>query len=284
MYYGIVVISVLMFGVQFYFNDKYQKECGTGASSVFVSAFIGSVAGVLCLAIINGFDFSFTPFALVWSFITAINSVLCSICSLKALEKVNLSVYSLFTMLGGMILPFIAGIAFYNESMTVAKAICVAFVTVALLITVRWKKKTGGELYYAGVFILNGMSGVLSKIYDGATLPKVSSGGYSLWVAVMSAAISLVALIIIGKRVKTPSFRAILFSAGGGILNRVANFLLLISLAVLPASVQYPFVTGGVIIVSTAIAALTKQKPDKKEILGVCLSFIGILSLVLIPI
>ena len=284
MYYGIVIISVLMFGIQFYFNDNYQKESGTGASSVFLSTFVGAVVGVLFLAVINRFDFSLTPFALAWSFITAINSVLCSICSLKALEKVNLSVYSLFTMLGGMMLPFIAGLAFYNESMTVAKAICVAFVTAALLITINWKKKTGGELYYFGIFILNGMSGVLSKIYESAELSKVSSGGYSLWVSVMSAAISLVALIIIGKRVKVPSFRAILFSAGGGILNRIANLLLLISLAVLPASVQYPFVTGGVIIVSTAIAALTKRKPAKKEIWAVCLSFIGVLALVLIPI
>lgn len=284
MYYGIVIISVLMFGTRFYFNDNYQKENGTGASSVFVSTFVGAVVGVLFLAVINRFDFSLTPFALTWSFITAINSVLCSICSLKALEKVNLSVYSLFTMLGGMMLPFVAGIAFYSESITVAKAICVAFVTAALLITINWKKKTGGELYYFGIFILNGMSGVLSKIYESAEFSKVSSGGYLLWVSVMSAAIGLIALIIIGKRVKTPSFRAILFSAGGGILNQVANLLLLISLAVLPASVQYPFVTGGVIIVSTAIAALTKQKPAKKEIWAVCLSFIGILALVFIPI
>ena len=101
MYYGIVIISVLMFGTQFYFNDNYQKENGTGASSVFVNTFVGAVVGVLFLAVINRFDFSLTPFALAWSFITAINSVLCSICSLKALEKVNLSVYSLFTMLGG---------------------------------------------------------------------------------------------------------------------------------------------------------------------------------------
>lgn len=54
------------------------------------------------------------------------------ICSLKAPEKVNLSIYSFFTMLGGMMLPFFAGIAFYNESMTVAKAICVAFLRLCL--------------------------------------------------------------------------------------------------------------------------------------------------------
>ena len=41
---------------------------------------------------------------------------------------------------------------------------------------------------------------------------------------------------------------------------------------------------GGVIIVSAAIAALTKRKPAKKEIWAVCLSFIGILALVFIPI
>ena len=284
MYYGIVIVSVLMFGIQFYFNDQYQKESGTGASSVFISSFVGSVVGALCLAVINGFDFSFTPFVLIWSLITAINSVLLTVCSLKALERVNLSVYSLFTMLGGMMLPFIVGLAFYNESMTVAKAVCVALVTAALFITVSRKKKTGGELYYVGVFILNGMSGVLSKIYEDATLPKVSSGGYSLWISIMSSAISLVALFAIGRKLKIPSLRALLFTAGGGLLNRVANLLLLIALAVLPASVQYPFVTGGVIIVSTVLAALTNKKPTKKEILAVCLSFIGIIALGLIPI
>ena len=187
-------------------------------------------------------------------------------------------------MLGGMMLPFVVGIVFYSEPVTVANAVCVIFVITALLITVSWKKKTGGELYYVGVFVLNGMSGVLSKIYEDATYPKVSSAGYSLWMAVMSVLITGVALICIHKKVKMPSIKAIAYSAGGGALNRVANFLLLIALSVLPASVQYPFVTGGVIIVSTVIAALTKQKPSRKEIFAVCLSFVGILALVLIKI
>ena len=284
MYYGIVMLSVLMFGIQFYLNDKYQKQNGTGASSVFTFSFISAVVGVIALAIINKFDFSFTAFTLVWAFITALNSILCSICSLKALEKVNLSVYSLFSMLGGMLLPFVVGLIFYNEPMTLAKAVCVVLVIAALLITVNWKKKNGGEIYYIGVFILNGMSGVLSKIYGDATYSKVSSGGYSLWIAIMSVFISAIVLVAIRKKLRRPNLKAILLSAGGGALNRVANFLLLIALAVLPASVQYPFVTGGVIIVSTVISALTKQKPTKKEIIAVGLSFIGVLALVLIPI
>ncbi len=284
MYYGIVIISVLMFGSQFYLNDRYQKENGTGANSVFIFSFIGAAVGVIALSLINLFDFSFTRFTLIWAFVSALNAVLCSICSLKALQKVNLSVYSLFSMLGGMLLPFVAGVAFYNESITIAKIVCVIFVLCALLITVSWKEKTGGEIYYVGVFILNGMSGVLSKVYEDAAYPKVSSAGYSLWMAIMSLFITGIALLAIRKRLKAPNLKAILYSAGGGALNRIANFLLLIALAVLPASVQYPFVTGGVIIVSSLIAALTGQKPTKKEIFAVCLSFIGIVLLVLIPI
>ena len=121
-------------------------------------------------------------------------------------------------------------------------------------------------------------------MYEDATCPKVSSAGYSLWMAVMSLLITGLALLAVRKRLKAPNLKAVLYSVGGGALSRIANFLLLIALAVLPASVQYPFVTGGVIIVSTLIAALTSQKPSKKEIFAVCLSFIGIILLVLIPI
>jgi multidrug transporter EmrE-like cation transporter len=74
--------------------------------------------------------------------------------------------------------------------------------------------------------------------------------------------------------------KAYIYTTGYGIINKIANYLLLIALAVLPASVQYPFVTGGVMIVSTIISVLTKQKPSKKELISVLLSFIGILALV----
>ena len=69
---------------------------------------------------------------------------------------------------------------------------------------------------------------------------------------------------------------------GYGILNKIGNFLLLIALAHLPASVQYPMVTGGVMICSTVICFFTRQKPGKREIASLALSFIGILALVLL--
>lgn len=50
------------------------------------------------------------------------------------------------------------------------------------------------------------------------------------------------------------------------------------------ASVQYPMVTGGTIIVSTLICCFGKNKPTKREILAVAVAFIGLLLLFVIPI
>lgn len=287
--YLLLTLSVTMFGVQFYMNSKYQREAGTGAPSVFTFNLISSFVGVVCLCIINGFDFSITLFSFAIAMLAAFNSVACNICTLKSLQKVNLSLYSLFSMLGGMLLPFIVGMIFYKEPLTLAKGLCIAVIFAALLITVDLKKKaSGGEIFYIGVFFFNGMSGVFSKIHTDAInkgeIATASSASYSLWISVISVGISLVALFCLRKKLKKPSLRAVLFGAGGGALNRIANFILLIALAALPATVQYPFVTGGVIIVSTAISALTKQKPSVRELCAVALSFVGILLLVIIPI
>ena len=96
-------------------------------------------------------------------------------------------------------------------------------------------------------------------------------------------AISIVALFFMRKGLKMPNLKAVACSAGYGVFNRIGNYLLLIALAVLPASVQYPFITGGVMIVSAIIRISIGQKPSKKELFSVLLAFLGILMLVIIP-
>ena len=295
MYYGVVTVAVIMFGAQFLFNSKYERECGNGIGATFLFSFIGGGIGVISLMIINGISISATPFTLIIASLSALNSILYTFCSLKAFERINLSLYSLFAMLGGMMLPFIQGIVFYDEPITIAKAVCVIFVIAALsLCTVKSDRK-GGTIYYIGVFVLNGMSGVMAKIFQSSHLPKTSNAMYSVWGALIHVMISgsvLLIMLIASKAskkdknkviLKKPSGKAVLFASSCGILNNLANFLLLIALAVLPSSVQYPFVTGGVMIVSTVFSFFTGSRPSKKEILSVCLSFIGIMALVLIP-
>ena len=283
MYYGILTASVILFGIQFLLNERYQKESGSGIAATFLFSLINGLAGIVCLFVINGPHLDCTPFTLLIATLAAVSGILYTFCSLKAFERVNLSLYSLFAMLGGMMLPFLVGIFFYSEPFTLGKAICIVLIVAALLLTVDRNSGKKGWLFCIGVFILNGLSGVLSKIYQDAPYPKASAAGYSIWVAIVAVVISAAVLVVIRRQLRRPTLRATVYAVGCGALNKVANYMLLVALAVLPASLQYPFVTGGVMVVTTLLAFFTARKPSRREILSVVLSFLGILVLVLVP-
>ena len=283
MYYAMVMAAVVMFGLQFFCNQQYERECKSGLSASMMFIFGGAVAGLVVLLAVNGFKWEFTPFTVLMASLAALDGMAFSFCSLKALGKINLSLYSLFSMLGGMVLPFCLGVFFFDEQFTLGKAICLVAVIAALLMSVEKGTAKGGTVYYIGVFVFNGLSGVISKFFQASELPKTSEAAYSVWTAVMTALISGLILIFVWK--KSPlklNAKALVSMAGNGILNRVANFLLLLSLAYLPASVQYPMITGGVMIVSTLLGYFSPNKPKAREWIALALSFAGIMALVLL--
>ena len=103
MYYGLIILSVIMFGLGFVANDSYQKREGDNIIAALRFSLISSVAGALILFCTNGFVFECTPFTLVMGIINAVSSILLTYCGFKALGRINLSLYSLFMMLGGII-------------------------------------------------------------------------------------------------------------------------------------------------------------------------------------
>lgn len=285
-YYFLIMLSVMMFGVNFALNDVYRRARGSTVKASLEFTLFGSLVGIAVLFIINGISFSVTPFALLMSLIAALNGFAFTLCGFKALGSINLSLYSLFSMLGGMLLPFLQGIIFYNEEITLAKALCFIFIVVALLVTVEKGEKKNGAIYYVGIFVLNGMSGVITKLYNTAPYDKISSAGYSILQASWSVIISLALILIFFRNKneeKSISKKSIGIAALGGSINRVANFILVFSLNFVENSVQYPMVTGGVIIVSTLICYLGKNKPKKKELLAVMLAFVGLMIMFLLP-
>ena len=296
-YYGLIILSVVMFGGGFAIQDLYRKKRGSGLMISMESACIGAVAGLIALLALNGFSFEFTPFTLVMALWAALNGIAFTFCTFKALDYINLSLFSLFAMLGGMILPFFQGILFYEEGFTLAKIVCVCFVCAALLCTIEKGAKKSGTIFYVGVFVLNGMSGVISKIFTASEFSKTSAAGYSVWIAVVTVILSGAAWLIMAKQEKRrPSqedsikvekknlLQSYALGAIYGAVNRVANFILVFALVFVDTSVQYPMVTGGTIIVSTVISCFGDRKPNKKEIISVILAFVGMCALFFIPV
>lgn len=282
MYYGMVSAAVIMFGLQFFFNQKYEAECGNGKKASMMFILLSNVVGLFILLAVNGFRMEYTHFTFIFALVAAINMLLYNICSMKALGKINLSLYSLFSMLGGMVLPFCAGVFFFDEKFTLGKVICLITVIAALLLNVKKGEKQNGTIYYIGIFVFNGMSGVISKFFQALPYEKTSEAAYSVWSALLTVVFASVALIFMNKDKTKISLKSVCWSSGYGVLNKIGNLLLLVALAQLPASVQYPMVTGGVMIVSTLLSYFTPKKPGVREILSVILSFAGIMALILL--
>lgn len=288
MYYFLILFAVLLFGLNFAAYDGYRKICGSGIVVSLRSTLIGGVAGLLVLFIYSGFVFEYTPFSLLMALLAAVAGIGFTFFSFKALEKVNLSLYSVFSMLGGMVLPFLQGVLFYNEAITLSKMLCFLLVAASLFLTVACGCGRKGAIYYAGVFILNGASGVLSKIFISAPYEKVSAVGYSILLAILLILVSLFALLVLrlfGVRAdKRETFTSFGLCSLSGALNKVANFILVVALLHVDASVQYPMVTGGVMIVSTLLCFFGKRKPTLRELLSVLFAFLGTLCLFVVPI
>lgn len=286
-YYLLLALGSLCFSIQFAFSRYYQRTCGTSLYATFLHTTGYNLVGFALLFCINGFRIDFTWFTFLFGVLTGLDAVCYLFCSLRALSKINLSVYSLFGAIGNLVLPSLVGLLFFREELTLGKILCFLLVTAALLLHVKLDDKNSGKIYYVGVFFFSGMSGVFSKLHNSLPGERAGSASLAMMNAAVAAAVSLVALLVVAARQKPEEKaqrpRLTLKSAGAiaayGALNKFGVYLLLVALSVLPATSQYPFVTGGNLIFSTLICCFTKDKPGPRELIALLLSFLAIAAL-----
>ena len=228
------------------------------------------------MLLLSKFRIEFTWFSFGISAIYALCYILMIYFSLKAFSVANLSVYSVFTMLGGMLLPFIVGVAFYNEGLSISKVVCCLLVVAAVLMNIRkGESSKKAFLYYMLVFVLNGSVGVISKIHEASTLAHTGPESFMLYSGIWTIVICGIWLLKAGYKIPLYKDVKLLYSAGDGFFNGIGDLFLLISIAHLPASVQYPMVTGGVMVFSTLISVLRNEKLKIIEYLAAGVAFIA---------
>lgn len=272
--YALLCASTVMFSFMFLFSQLYEKHNGSGLFQALSFNFYGKFAVIFIMLCVMKFSVSFSWFSLLITSLSAIDGILMTFFTMKAFSVTNLSVFSVFSMLGGMILPFLLGVAVYDENMTVSKALCCVLIVISVILTAEKGQASKKSLiYYAAVFILNGMSGVLSKIHQSSAYPHVDSPSYMFWSSVVGAVMCLLISLIAFR--KFPEFHKVDFVpvAGNGILGGVANLFLLISLNHVPASVQYPIITGGVMALSTFISVAGHEKVSTRSKVAAGLAF-----------
>ncbi|MBQ4580690.1 MAG: hypothetical protein IJA83_08510 [Clostridia bacterium] len=273
------------------FNDVYQR--GEGANVVTAMLFSGltGIAGIIMLVLTNGDAFQYSLFSMLLAFLSAAKNVLSAYLSIMVLSRANLSVYSLYSMLGGMLLPFGYAILFCGEPLTWQKCVCTVLVMGALLLGLRGKdsapeekRQQGSPLpWYLGVFVMNGLSGVFSTIHQRAGEIAVSASAYSLMERVWGLLIVVVVLLVCRSRGQAirlqKPLRSIGSTVGFGVITTLANLILLIALLHVDASIQYPIVTGGVIVLSLMWDWILGKKPNRYAVGAAAVSFAGLLFL-----
>jgi drug/metabolite transporter (DMT)-like permease len=276
MYYSLVLFSAVLFAVQFICQEKYEKRCGTGLGAALTFSVYRGLAIVILMAVLSKCRLQITSFSLILSGGYALCYILMAYFSLKAFAVANLSVYSVFTMLGGMLLPFVAGVGFYNEEINAFKIICCLLIVVAVLLNIqKGQSNKKAFLYYMLVFVLNGMVGVIAKVHEESVFPHTDSLSFMFWSGVLMVAISGAWLLLSHNKMLRLKGAEIAYSGCYGFLGGLGDLFLLIAVAHIPASVQFPLVTGGVMLFSTLVCVIRREKLRMIEYFAAGIAFVS---------
>lgn len=285
-----IICSTVMFSVQFLFQKMFQKQESSAPEISLTYSLANSVFAIILLVLKGGTSFEFSALSFLIAFLTGCRGVAMTYMSIKVMERANLSVFSLFSMLGGMLLPFVYSVILGGEMLTWQKVVCVLFLVFALYWEMRGQRKEliGQEqknkfafLWYMGVFILNGMASVFAKIHQSApSRLTVSASAYTLLEKLTAFTLCAVLLLLFIRKGHKPKLtrpvKSLSFVASASVLNTVANLILLTALLHVDASIQYPIVTGGVIIFSLLLELLTGSKPKRYTVVAAIVSFVGL--------
>lgn len=307
MYYAMLIGASFLFGSQFMVTKAFEKNYGkTVRASLSFSLLYSLFAGVIFFIIklvSSGTIFNLNPFSLCMAFGLSLVNILSSAIGIKTLALGDIAVYSLFLMLGGMIVPFFAGIVFLKESVSVCNLIGVAIMIIALCLPVFFgkKNKNAGEAQTDGdtkkktsvffyvlcvfLFILNGLSSTLSKfnsVREGAALgAEFTFYTYGIQFVISLAAFALTTAL--GKSDKTQNeekqpvilFRPVAIGCGAafGAVNGTAFLMSSVAAEHVVAVAQYPLITGATILFSSLLAFLFyREKPTALQLVQIVIS------------
>lgn len=279
--YLLLILAAFLFAVQFLFNQQYRRLKGEGLDATMTFSLYTSAISFVILFALGRFQLHITWFSLLIAVLYAAVCLLSSYAGLKAFGTANLSVYSIFMMLGGMLLPFAYGILFANEALSFAKALSILLICAA--VGCSFEKGAEGKnayRFYAAIFILNGLVGVLSKIHLSVAALAVDSYSFMATIQLALLAMCLLYCLMTRQGIPKPSGKLYLCLSGYAVCNGIGNLFCQITLTSLPASVQYPIITGGVMVFSTLISLARREPIGGKTYLSAalaCLSTILIL-------
>ena len=290
--YIIIFLSVICFAAQFAFTKLFEQSVKQSMVTTFVMLIVTGLSGAVIFLAAGGFQVRFSWVSTVWAVIMACIMIPYYMLGIKVLSIGSVAVYSMFMMLGGMLVPFFYGILFLQETVSVGKLLGTAFLTGFMILQAVGEKQPQAEMAHKKrkwlfvilcllIFFINGLTGVVTKAHamsEGAVDETSFVAIYCAMTAILGGAFLAGSLLknkadVCAQMKSTWKKKPLVNMVLLGTAAYTGNFLQLLAADKVPASVQFPLVSGGVIVLSAVVSVLFKERLTKREWISVAGAF-----------
>lgn len=281
MSYFLITLSAVCVAAQFTFNKLYQKSIVKSTKELLLFPLITAAIATLLFLCLNGFSIAYSSFSVILAAAETLILFLSMLCGIFVVKWGRVSVYTVFMMLGGMFLPYLYGVIFLDEAIGAFEIAGMVILIAGLFLSVIPDKKEKAEkpkrrfyIFCFAVFCLNGGVSIVSKVHQIGE-EAVPTQDFMILLYSFQFVLALLCFFVylayFRKKSDEPeaneergsvvaSKKIILLALGIGLgyaLFSGAGYLLQLNAAkTLPATMLYPFITGGSILFSTLAARI----------------------------
>ncbi len=307
-----LLFACLFFSVQSVFQKFFQKNTKRGFRITIWNQFVMYVCMTLWLSVTSGFLREFSSTSLIYAILYTAVGLAASVSALFAMGYGKISVVSMFSLLGGMVLPFFYGLIILGEKITIWKIFGILVLICAMLPPVLTSEDDGKNSKNKGKFITfcllvffgNGMTSVFSKAHQ-ISPNAVETDSFVLLCALVSmlstAIILLSQTVIFAKKGEKSPVRQIFYEIGRkpmtgklfvfliallacyALCNGLGNIASLRCALTMDSSIQFPLLSSVVIIMAAILGrVIFKEKITRANQISLILTLVGI-GLFMIP-
>ena len=287
----LLLIPITLYSLSWIFMKKYQRLAGGGTFSLAIYNFAGIILSFSVLLIMRGFTLHSNIYTMICAAVYGVGLMVYNGFKVKISELGPLSIMSMFTTLGAVVLTMLYGFIFLDEKVTFFKIIAAILVAASFVPLIVKNKKAGKKssfvflLLCTVVFIMNGALTIVSKV---AQVHSEDPGDMVDWVALYlfyglltSAVITLPALSksTSVERDHVFSVKTIIVTILAFVCSTSATVVNLYFASMFDASVQFPLVNTGIMVMTTVVASIMySEKPDKSTILSLILAILAVVT------
>ena len=286
MHYLLILGADALLALCFVFQKKYQSIAGTSARATLTfNAFAGLATLVIfsVLTLCGVYELQFSVFSAIMAVLATGICLSYMVIGFKLLRAGNMPLYTMFLMTGGMLVPYLFGLAFLDEAFSLFRLLGIVLIVAAVIIsnTGAIKPTRSQILMCVAVFILNGFMSVTSKVHQiNTAYNPVNSESFIFIMAIAKILLCFPVAVMLTKKASekfgscVTRSTVILFTLTAA-ADSASYYLQLIGAKSIPAGVLYPLVTAGSIIFSAIAGMLVfRERPSKNQwiAMAVCLA------------